>query len=892
MNFISAKTRITIGLTCLIATMLVTVSSIGIGPDQRAYQLENRTALTEAIAIGCSVHLNKKQIPEMQTLLSALADRNEIIKTAAIRRANDRLAASVGNHEVLWNQSKVRKAETHAEIPLQLGDQKWGAVELLFHPIQEEGLAGWLANPWVRYLIVAGVLSFFMVYFFLGYVLKQLDPSKAVPKHVKGALNTFTEGLILTDKKGRVMLANDSFAKWIGKHPDKIFGSDAGKFQWIDDDATRESNLSFESAESLPWQQVMVLERPLGGWMMKLETVEGSTLTLVANSSPILGPDGKYRGVLTSFEDITELEEHKVELSQAKVAADEANQAKSEFLARMSHEIRTPMNAILGYTEVLRDGADHDQASRSKYLATIQNSGQHLLSLINDILDLSKVESGKMEFELRACSTSGLLSHVVSVLKIKAQEKNILVDFAGDGLVPETIMVDEVRIKQALINLVGNAIKFTEKGGVVVVAKMKGKMLGIDVIDSGIGMKPEQLKKIFDPFAQADTSITRKFGGTGLGLAICKQLVESMGGTITVASEVGKGSVFSILVDPGPLDGVDMVKVDRSEAAMSSGGGQTQMGFSGANILVVDDGESNRELVGLLLRRSGATVDYAENGQIAVDLCSQNKYDVVLMDMQMPVMDGFTATSVLRSRGYEVPIVALTANAMREDEEKCRAAGCSAFLAKPISSERLHRKLAECIPHLVSELKPEPPKAQTVTAPTNSVPKLQAPIELASAPSAMPPVEATAEETEQRILETLAETKSISSGQSATTSDTASIKQPETALSEPEVCSSLPMDDEDFRLIVEIFVGRMREKIALMGTALASTNYVELERLGHWLKGSGGTAGFDHFTIPAKQLQGFANDENREGCESMLLEIKGLADRIKIEVTEAASQYL
>ncbi len=443
----------------------------------------------------------------------------------------------------------------------------------------------------------------------------------------------------------------------------------------------------------------------MAGVLLKLMDHRDKVLTIVANSSPVLGTDGEYRGVLTSFENVTELEESKLELIQAKTAADEANRSKSEFLAHMSHEIRTPMNAILGYTEVLRSGSTESVEDQQKHLKTIQASGQHLLSLINDILDLSKIESGKLDLELKRCSLRDIFAQVISVMKVKSDEKNLLLGFDADGLLPETIVTDEVRLRQTLINLVGNAIKFTEQGGVGLLARMinvdNRPMLQIDVADTGIGMTPEALKKIFEPFSQADNSITRRFGGTGLGLSISLQLAEKLGGKIEVSSKVGQGSKFSVTIDPGDLSEVNMVNIDLSKQESSQQAAPEELvyKFPGSRLLIVDDGETNRELVALFLRRSEADVEMAENGQIAIEKAIQGKFDAILMDMQMPVKDGFTATRELRELGFQIPIIALTANVMKNDEDKCRDAGCSDFLPKPISKPKLLEKLAKVLPH-------------------------------------------------------------------------------------------------------------------------------------------------------------------------------------------------
>ena len=862
---LTAKSRITIGLTGLILTIMVVVSSIGIGPNERRIMFSKRAALAESTAIACSIHLNKRQYRELETLLRGLVDRNEEVISAGVRQVNGKLYKDVGHHSDRWLDER-QTSETHVAVPLQVSKSQWGSVEILFHRIQAAGWKGWFADPWVRYFAMTGALVFFATYFFLGYVLKQLDPSKAVPKRVRTALNTLAEGLILTNREGKVLLANDSFAVWAGALADKLVGVDAGRFNWIFDETTdNQHHPELQGQKLLPWKSAIETERPQAGWLMKLTTAGGEELTLVANASPILGPEGEYRGVLTSFEDVTELEEHKVELSRAKIAADEANQAKSEFLARMSHEIRTPMNAILGYAEVLRRDFDSDTEQRARYLQTIQNSGEHLLSLINDILDLSKVESGRMELELRRCSTEGILAHTMSVLSIKAQEKGIELDYSSNGLVPESILTDEVRLKQVLINLVGNAIKFTESGGVMITAStvdQDGKpMLGIDITDTGIGMTDAQMEKIFDPFAQADSSTTRKFGGTGLGLAICKQLVEKMGGKISVASQAGIGSTFSILIESGPLEGVERVELDSSQRheEMVQASTREEVRFEGARILVVDDGESNRELVALLLRRSGAVVDFAENGEVAISRCRLNRYDVILMDMQMPVMDGFSATRILRAQGIQTPIVALTANAMRQDELKCLDAGCDAFLAKPISGARLHETLISQIPNRVSYPVADQPQKQV---------GLRAPQEIC----------------EEHII--LDQIRQVHLDERLNPFET----PPQESMD--ELVSVLPMEDEDFRMIVEIFVGRLREKVVLMRKAADERDYSQLADLAHWLKGSGGTAGFDDFTIPASLLQQFATEHHDEGIDEKVGVIVAMTSRIKIQPTAAAKPYL
>jgi len=314
--------------------------------------------------------------------------------------------------------------------------------------------------------------------------------------------------------------------------------------------------------------------------------------------------------------------------------------------------------------------------------------------LINDVLDISKIESGKFRVEMAPHSPDQILAQVVSMQRVKAIEKGLTLDYRWDSRIPETIQTDPHRLNQLLTNLVGNAIKFTEKGSVHVTARLEdeegGSKLSFEIHDTGIGIPADKLDLIFQPFVQSDASMTRKYGGTGLGLAICRRIAESLGGDLTVRTVVGQGSVFTATVKTGDLYGIRMVDMPTPALTAEVPQEPTKRGnLDGVSILVVDDMETNRRLVSMFLKRAGATVNSVENGALAVEAVEQGDFQIVLMDMQMPVMDGYTATMLLRQKGYQRPIIALTAHAMRGDREKCEMAGCSGYVAKPINMDEL-----------------------------------------------------------------------------------------------------------------------------------------------------------------------------------------------------------
>ncbi len=388
--------------------------------------------------------------------------------------------------------------------------------------------------------------------------------------------------------------------------------------------------------------------------------------------------------------------------------AREANRAKTEFVANMSHEIRTPMTAIMGYADLLLD-PDTSAVERSAHIQTIRRNGDHLLSILNDILDLSKIEAGRMTIEDAPCSPVAILGEVASLMRVRAKEKGLCLEVLYETPIPETIRTDPTRLRQIVVNLVSNAVKFTDRGGVRIVARCEGTrtdapVLVLEVVDTGIGMSEAQVAKVFEPFVQADSSATRRFGGTGLGLAICRRLSLMMGGDLVVESQPGRGSVFRFSVTTGSLRDVRMASpVDAAEAPSEASATVRSAVHSlpgSCSVLLAEDGPDNQRLITTYLEKAGARVSVAENGRIAVDRAmaayrDKEPFDVILMDMQMPVMDGYEATSLLRAQGYSGPVIALTAHAMTGDRERCLAAGCTDYLKKPIRRETLTSAVAE-----------------------------------------------------------------------------------------------------------------------------------------------------------------------------------------------------
>lgn len=431
------------------------------------------------------------------------------------------------------------------------------------------------------------------------------------------------------------------------------------------------------------------------GIEFRVLSTTGQSRWLGLKSFAVRDSAGRVHRIVGVAEDVTDNKNAQIALKEAKEAADTANKAKSEFLANMSHEIRTPLGAILGFAELIGNFQNSEEERLSAIQAILRN-GRQLSKIIDEILDLSKVEAGKLEVEDEEIDLLPFIYDVTTLLSLQAREKGISLRIERGGLLPRMIRTDGTKFRQILINVVGNAVKFTQRGSVcicpVIELDSHHSRLIVKVTDTGPGLAQEQQDRIFHPFVQADSSTSRRFGGTGLGLVLSRRLANLLGGDLQLAwSSQGQGSCFEISIDVGPaqqlklFDGHEQSRLELTQAKVS----KSTPRLDGSHILVVDDAPDNRLIVQKFLSHAGATVEHAEDGRTAARLALEKNYDLIVMDIQMPEFDGYETISYIRRMGYSKPVIALSAHAMREDRERSLALGFNEHLSKPVDRKEL-----------------------------------------------------------------------------------------------------------------------------------------------------------------------------------------------------------
>ena len=829
----NARMLVTIGLVSMVISAHLVVGWIGVVEDPSRAKATARAALAEAVAAGSMNSLSHDEFDAVRDLLQFTLERNETMSSAAIRREDGSLIASVGPHEVTWTRTDgERSTVTQIAVPMYAAGARWGRLEMAWNPAPGGAIGAYVDGRASAIALIA-LICFGGFYLYLGRMLQQLDPSRAVPDRVRNALDTLAEGLMLVDAQGRIVIANAALCELLGRTTDDLVGKPAASLDWSADGGG-----AIDPAV-LPWVRALGANRPLKHQAIGLSDARGERRSFLANCAPVGSDAGApAAGVLVSLDDITELQRKEVLLREATERAEQASRSKSDFLANMSHEIRTPMNAILGFTEMLRRGRAKDAATARRHLDTVHANGAHLLALINDILDLSKVEAGQFQIERIPCAPHKVIADVVEVLSVKAVEKSVVLRREVTGPVPAEVLGDPSRLRQVITNLVGNAIKFTERGEVVVtltwVPPREGRapQLRIDVRDSGIGIAADKVGAIFEPFVQADSSTARKFGGTGLGLSISRKFARAMGGDITVASEPGRGSTFSVTIDPGPLAQLKLIEPDEAlqESVHDSALVDRVWRFPPRRLLVVDDSPENRELVALTLQDTGLIVEQADSGTSALAAVAAKLPDMILMDMQMPGMDGYTATRHLRTRGVRIPIYAFTAHALSGFDKEISAAGCDGYLTKPIDIEAMLETLAE---RLGGE-------------------RVEAPL---------------ATGTDAGTLLTSVVPDVPSAATSAAAGDTASV-------------TSRLAGNQRFTGLVTSFAQRLPERIAALRAAHDAGDAGAFADIAHWLKGSAGSLGYDAFTAPAREAENAARTGDLATAREPLERIESLAHRV------------
>ncbi len=507
----------------------------------------------------------------------------------------------------------------------------------------------------------------------------------------RSILNASPDDITITDMDGNIRMISPIGVEMFGyEHEGQIIGRNVLEFLAPQDQQRATSNIG-----------LLIQESTVGSEEYRALRADGSGFIIEVNGDFIRAADGTPTSMIFIVRDVTERKLIEEQLRHAKEEAEAASIAKSRFLANMSHEIRTPMNGVIGMTDLLLD--TELNATQREYADLVKHSGRSLLRLINDILDLSKIEAHKITLEMEEFNLQKLVSGTLDLLSLKARETGLTLDWEISNNVPLLLIGDDGRLRQILTNLIGNAIKFTRQGRVSLAVTLNAEerqqvTLRFEVRDSGIGIAPDKLSLIFDPFSQADASTTRHYGGTGLGLAICKQLVELMGGTLGVESTVGTGSTFWFTAifekqPAGDTAPATITKADEDGTTVTIASAAPyhpeQRESKIPRLLLAEDDTTNQVVIRAILSRNGYHVDLATNGLEALRLLEQNDYDLVLMDCMMPEMDGYQATAVIRDRSsgvrnHDLPIIALTANAMKEDRDVCLQAGMDDYLAKPV----------------------------------------------------------------------------------------------------------------------------------------------------------------------------------------------------------------